>query len=174
MNLSSLLEQLKEFSGKQNMNEEKFNLNNELYDFYENIVPGFEDYDKANFSVQYHPYDLFVFMDRFAYKRVLQNLVENALHKITGFPEEKSINIGIRTYLETGHAVTEVSDDGEPIPEENKRKIFEPFYTTKERGSGLGLATCKKIVAEVDGKIEAPEGFLDRAVFRVYVPLASA
>jgi len=47
--------------------------------------------------------------------------------------------------------VVEVRDSGRGMPEEELEKIFTPFYTTKNRGSGLGLATCQKIVSEHGG-----------------------
>ena len=53
--------------------------------------------------------------------------------------------------------VVEVRDNGRGMPAEELDKIFTPFYTTKNRGSGLGLATCQKIVSEHGGllKIES-------------------
>jgi two-component system nitrogen regulation sensor histidine kinase GlnL len=56
--------------------------------------------------------------------------------------------------------VVEVRDDGRGIPAEELDNIFTPFYTTKNQGSGLGLATCQKIVNEHDGflKVESTAG----------------
>jgi two-component system nitrogen regulation sensor histidine kinase GlnL len=56
--------------------------------------------------------------------------------------------------------VVEVHDDGRGIPPEELDNIFTPFYTTKSQGSGLGLATCQKIVNEHDGflKVESAVG----------------
>jgi two-component system nitrogen regulation sensor histidine kinase GlnL len=50
--------------------------------------------------------------------------------------------------------VVEVRDNGRGMPEEELEKIFTPFYTTKNRGSGLGLATCQKIVNEHGGLLK--------------------
>ncbi|MBE0596757.1 MAG: PAS domain-containing protein [Desulfuromonadales bacterium] len=56
--------------------------------------------------------------------------------------------------------VVEIRDSGRGIPSEELEKIFTPFYTTKGRGSGLGLATCQKIVGEHQGflKVESVAG----------------
>jgi signal transduction histidine kinase len=45
----------------------------------------------------------------------------------------------------------EVSDDGIGIPPENRRRVFEPYFSTKERGTGLGLAIVSRIVADHHG-----------------------
>jgi two-component system nitrogen regulation sensor histidine kinase GlnL len=50
--------------------------------------------------------------------------------------------------------VVEVRDNGRGMPGEELEKIFTPFYTTKNRGSGLGLATCQKIVNEHGGLLK--------------------
>ncbi len=50
-------------------------------------------------------------------------------------------------------AVLEFTDSGEGIPDENLGKVFEPLFTTKQKGTGLGLASCKNIVEQHMGKI---------------------
>lgn len=67
--------------------------------------------------------------------------------------------------------VVEVRDNGRGIPGEELEKIFTPFYTTKGRGSGLGLATCQKIVSEHQGflKVESTPG--EGTLFAVSLPL---
>ena len=47
-----------------------------------------------------------------------------------------------------------VSDDGKGIPPSSSSRIFDPFCTTKQKGTGLGLATCHAIVAEHGGRID--------------------
>ncbi|KAB2888165.1 MAG: PAS domain S-box protein, partial [Desulfobulbaceae bacterium] len=70
-----------------------------------------------------------------------------------------------------GYAVLEVADDGPGIPEENRKQIFEPFYTRKvmgKKGTGLGLTVVWNVVKEHDGRIDlesGPEG----TIFRVFL-----
>ncbi len=69
-------------------------------------------------------------------------------------------------------AVVEITDSGPGVPAEERERIFEPFYTTKEGegGTGLGLAVSSSIIKEHDGWIEVDDGANKGAVFRVCIP----
>jgi two-component system sensor histidine kinase HydH len=80
--------------------------------------------------------------------QVLLNLAKNALQAM---PDGGSLRIAATA---AGKGVTlTVSDTGHGISAEHMARIFEPFFTTKARGTGLGLALCKKIIEEHAGKI---------------------
>jgi signal transduction histidine kinase len=59
-----------------------------------------------------------------------------------------------RTNQENGRLVVAVEDTGEGIPRENLDKLFDPFFSTKKKGTGLGLPIVKSIVEGHDGEIE--------------------
>ena len=81
--------------------------------------------------------------------QVLLNLGKNA---IQAMPEGGTL---LMTAEASGKQVTvKVVDNGHGIGREDLAKIFEPFFTTKAKGSGLGLALCRKIVEEHGGRIE--------------------
>lgn len=84
-------------------------------------------------------------------EQVIINLLLNAVHAIT----EKGI-ISISSKLDTRRksAVIEVQDNGYGIPEGKLKRIFEPFYTTKSDGTGLGLAVSYGIIKNHQGDIE--------------------
>ncbi len=84
--------------------------------------------------------------------------------------------ITLKTFLQDGVAVVEVSDTGEGIPAENLKKVFDPFFTTKEVGSGtgLGLAVSYGIIQEHAGTIEARSENGSGATFRLVFPTAHA
>ncbi|NIP43623.1 MAG: hypothetical protein GWO41_13685 [candidate division Zixibacteria bacterium] len=79
--------------------------------------------------------------------------------------------IEIKCTSDNGFAVITISDDGIGIPEPDLDKIFDPFYTTKSRGSGLGLATTKAIVEEHNGTIEAKSTEGQGTTFRISLPI---
>ena len=82
-------------------------------------------------------------------KRVLLNLTQNALQ---ASPENGTVTLTLET---TRHEIRiAISDKGSGMPDEVREKIFTPFFTTREKGTGLGLALSQKIVTEHSGRIE--------------------
>lgn len=94
-----------------------------------------------------HPEVLRAAIDRMLLKRVLHNLVENAI-------EAGSPVLLIRTgQLPTEEVILQIEDRGPGIPEHLQSKIFTPYFTTKQLGTGLGLSITKKIVIDHGGAI---------------------
>jgi signal transduction histidine kinase len=92
-------------------------------------------------------------------ERVLWNLVMNAADALSG----RGGDVVIRTRLVPGEGVhLAVVDDGPGIPEELLSRVMEPFFTTKENGSGLGLSICRSLAWQGGGDLrirsKAPEG----------------
>jgi two-component system sensor histidine kinase HydH len=86
--------------------------------------------------------------DRDHLGQVLLNLIKNA---VQAMPDGGTLTIAAQA---RGRGVViSVSDTGQGINEEDQARIFEPFFTTRARGTGLGLALCKKIVEEHHGTI---------------------
>lgn len=75
---------------------------------------------------------------------------------------------------EGNEAVIEIRDTGPGIPEELQAKIFEPFFSTREGGSGLGLYTCRRIIEAHGGRIEVESRPGEGALFRLRLPLVPA
>ena len=67
--------------------------------------------------------------------------------------------------------VIEVEDTGPGIPPEHLDRIFEPYFTTKEGGTGLGLALAHKIIQDHDGSIRVEGGVGEGATFVVTLPV---
>ena len=82
-------------------------------------------------------------------KRALINLIDNA---IAATSSDNSVEVNVN--LDYNVVTIEVIDKGEGIPNENLQKIFEPYFSTKRSGVGLGLSIVKKIVEEHGGNIE--------------------
>jgi two-component system sensor histidine kinase PhcS len=87
---------------------------------------------------------------------VLVNLLQNSLDALKGksFDGEKPA-IWIESRMESGQSLLVVRDNGSGIDAQHLDKIFDPFYTTKDvgEGMGLGLAICYRIVQECEGRI---------------------
>ncbi|MDC7124672.1 MAG: ATP-binding protein, partial [Spirochaetales bacterium] len=81
-------------------------------------------------------------------KQALLNIIKNAMNAM---PDGGHLAISL--FKEADTVTMLVKDDGEGIPEENLNKIFEPYFTTKDFGSGLGLTLVFKIIKEHDGEI---------------------
>jgi two-component system, cell cycle sensor histidine kinase and response regulator CckA len=104
--------------------------------------------------------------------QVFLNLIMNAAQAIEGDPSANQITISTRK--ENGIAVIEVSDTGPGIADEHLSRIFDPFYTTKPAGLGvgLGLAICHGIVANLGGEISVSSEAKRGTTFRVVLPFA--
>jgi signal transduction histidine kinase len=88
--------------------------------------------------------------DRTQLIRVVTNLVKNG---IQAMPENRTPKIVVNVSNNNGNVVITVADNGSGISEENEKKIFEPKFTTKTSGMGLGLAMVKNIVETYNGTI---------------------
>ncbi len=99
----------------------------------------------ADLSVKY------IRADAFHLHRVFVNLLENALDAVP----ENSGRIVIESQSVSGGGVqVKVADNGPGISDDIRQKILEPFFTTKERGVGLGLPICFRIVSAHGGKMD--------------------
>jgi signal transduction histidine kinase len=86
--------------------------------------------------------------DRFSLGRVYRNLITNAIQA-----NEAGGRVAVTTLRQGAHIEIRVADTGSGIPPERLPSIFDDFVTTKRRGLGLGLATSKRIVEQLDGSI---------------------
>lgn len=89
-------------------------------------------------------------LDRTQLIRVITNLVKNAIQSI---PEDRAPKVVVSVFSEGDHVRITVADNGIGILEENRDKIFEPKFTTKTSGMGLGLGMVKNIVENYKGSI---------------------
>src|SRR5262249_30275667 len=69
-----------------------------------------------------------------------------------------------------GEVVIEVRDDGPGIAPEHADRLFQPYFTTKKHGTGLGLFVTRKLVGDHGGRIEHVAGPGHGTIFRVYLP----
>jgi two-component system nitrogen regulation sensor histidine kinase NtrY len=103
------------------------------------------------FTIGIDPERLEVSADPDLIEQVLINLIRNAIQSMSG-QEVKKLALSARVD-ETGHVWIEVSDNGPGIPREIQERIFIPFFTTKEDGSGIGLSLSRQIMRLHGGTI---------------------
>ncbi len=118
------------------------------------------------------PDDLVVRGDRENLTLVLMNVLLNA---IQASPQGGVVTVSCQdaTVRKQRYCVLAVHDQGPGVPEELREKIFNPFFTTRDNGSGLGLSIAARIVDAHDGFIEVGAGKTGGAVFRVLLPARS-
>ncbi len=98
--------------------------------------------------------------------QVLINLITNACQAM---PEGGRLTIS--GYSEEQRIVLSVRDGGVGIARQNLPQIFEPLFTTRARGIGLGLAVCRNLVRANGGRIEVESAEGEGSVFRIVLPL---
>ncbi|MCF6407157.1 HAMP domain-containing histidine kinase [Chitinophaga filiformis] len=111
----------------------------------------------------------YIFADKTQMNRLFTNLLQNAVQAL---PEGRVGHVTIAMeQAEDGWVVVSVEDNGEGIPPEIQPKIFVPNFTTKNSGTGLGLAMCKNIVEQARGEIWFETQLTVGTTFYVRLPL---
>jgi len=110
-------------------------------------------------------------VDREQMKRVLLNLLDNALASIPG---QGTISISLKGDPGEGKVELTVADTGSGIAERDKARIFEPYFSNKRGGTGLGLAIVNSIVAEHQGHIRVEDNPPQGAKFIIDLPMHRA
>jgi nitrogen fixation/metabolism regulation signal transduction histidine kinase len=110
-------------------------------------------------------------IDRTQLIRIITNLVKNAIQAIP--TEKESPLVIVNLSLQEENVVIEVIDNGKGIPTEIQSKIFEPKFTTKTNGMGLGLGIIKNIVENYSGTITFDSESNKGTIFTVKLPIVN-
>jgi signal transduction histidine kinase len=108
--------------------------------------------------------------DRIQLQQVIINLVMNgieAMQSVTDRPRELSVRSG---QDEPGQALISVADCGVGIAAENVDRLFNPFFTTKSGGMGMGLSICRSIIEAHGGRLWATANIAHGATFEFTLP----
>jgi two-component system sensor kinase FixL len=113
--------------------------------------------------------------DRVHLQQVLLNLLMNAMDAVADMPPERQ-RVRVSTTQSEGAVRLAVSDTGTGIPLDRLTTIFEPFYTTKTGGSGMGmgLAIARGIIEAHDGRMAAENNTAGGAIVWFSIPIASS
>ena len=140
----------------------------EVLDLYEND-------QRIQLTRRFVPGDPILRADAGRLRQLLHNLLKNSLEAI-GDVRKPHIEVSTRDVTENGESWIEfaVADNGPGLPESFGERWFEPYTTSKSKGTGLGLAVAKKIAEEHGGSIRAENRQGGGAVFSVRLPRESA
>ena len=101
-------------------------------------------------------------------EQVILNMIQNAL---IFMQDREKKELKIATGQDKRFLQIRISDTGPGIPAHNRKKVFEPFFSTKPQGTGLGLAICQRIILAHKGKIELESEMDKGTTFIVSLPM---
>ena len=132
------------------------------------------EYEKENITldVSLSKQDIKLLIDEKLFREVILNISQNAIHAIKENQEniEKGI-ITITSSINYDKYILTISDNGIGMSEAKLSKIFEPYYTTKANGTGLGLTTVYKIIKEFSGEIDVKSKEKEGTSFIITIPV---
>ena len=148
----SLVKSFSEFSFNIKLSNEKESINNVLAEVFES----FKNTPNVKFQTSFSKMDCFINMDREKLIIAFRNLIKNAIEAMDNNNKESLI------YLSSYHEVLDsqefftvsITDTGNGINENDLRRIFEPYFTSKDKGTGIGLSIVEKIINEHNGMID--------------------
>jgi len=101
-------------------------------------------------------------------EEVVLNMITNSAEAMKGRSGEKLIEVA--SDADDHHVIIRISDSGPGVPAALRKKIFEPFYTTKKSGTGIGLSLCSRIVKDHGGSISVGVSKWSGAEFTIRIP----
>ena len=123
-----------------------------------------------NINLDLHLSDLpLISVDKYRIKQVLLNIIENSIQSI-----EKNGVIKISTLYKDGYIIITIEDNGCGMDKSIMDRIFEPLFTTKPTGTGLGLHVCKNIINNYNGNICLESTPKKGTKFLITLPVASS
>ncbi len=134
----------------------------------ESAVNLYTDYKELEITMTGVNNEPVVEVDAEQFKRVIINILDNA---IQAMQNRGRIIIDIRHYTALNRVFIDIADDGPGIREEDKEKLFLPYFSTKRDGTGLGLAIASRVVAEHRGYIRVKNNKPTGTVFTIELPV---
>ena len=148
--LLNFVEKFRSLTPKGNLQKEQFQVS-ELFYRLKILMPEYcKSNNKFNIQTNVIPEKLEINADQKYIEQVLINLVKNAIEAID---ENEEGSIQMKAFRNNGSILIQISDNGKGISKEEAEKIFIPFYTTKQSGSGIGLSLSRQLMKMHKGSI---------------------
>lgn len=164
-NLTIIATNFSNFAKLPDIKKEKIILNEVLY----SVTGMYNDNSDFEYLFLIPNYPIHIFADKGQLIRVFTNIIQNAIQSI---PPGQKGNISLLvSKIKNNYVRISISDNGEGISKEKGKKLFQPYFTTKTSGTGLGLAMCKDIVEQFEGKIEFESVVKEGTTFHIDLPL---
>lgn len=155
-------------------NLELVNPNKILEEFISFFMPEFKE-KKISLDSDLCTCDVRLLLDSKLFREVIVNLSQNAISAISKkFDDDESRikgRIGIKSRIENERYILTFSDDGSGMDEATLSRVFEPYFTTKSNGTGLGMAMSYKIIKEFSGDISVTSALGEGTKFTISIPV---
>ncbi len=162
--LSAIATEFSNFAQMPKANNVKLELKERISD----VVGLFSKTAGIQFKTIFTDQETIIFADKEQISRVFINLIKNAIQAV---PDGRKGIVDIRLETADGFAFVKVKDNGAGIPEELGDKLFQPNFTTRSGGMGMGLAIVKSIIENANGEISYETIMGKGTTFIVKLPL---
>ncbi len=151
-----------------NFSHEKFDIKDVMMDSLMMFEPLLE-INRIRVAFEWTKHDCIISGDQFSIEQIFKNLILNAIEAIDGsFTKKPALTISIQ--ITTTLVKVKIRDNGAGIPKDHLDKIYTSYFTTKKKGSGLGLPVIKQIVGEHQGNIEVKSKLGQGSEFTIKLP----
>ena len=127
--------------------------------------------NNVNIDVKFDKDNLILKLDEKYIKQSLINIIQNAIDAMSDNADDKKKEIFIKLKTVDNYAVISIKDTGIGIKEESLGKIFEPYFTTKRHGTGLGLTNVVRIIEAHNGNVTIESEYGKGSEFIIKLPL---
>ncbi len=132
------------------------------------VVNLYKGYKGIEINVSFPEEYPLVELDEEQFKRVMINIFDNAIHAISN---KGKIDVKLSFDLSSNMAFIDIADNGPGIRDEDKERLFLPYFSTKKEGTGLGLAIANRIIAEHRGYIRVRDNEPKGTIFTMEIPI---
>ncbi|MEW6571291.1 MAG: ATP-binding protein [Nitrospirota bacterium] len=143
-----------------------------IADLVDEVINLYKDYKNIEISMTtpdgLPPVDL----DGEQFRRVMVNILDNAFHAMA--VKGGRIDISLKYDMPSNRAFVSIADNGPGIKDEDKEKLFQPYFSTKKEGTGLGLAIAHRIISEHEGQIRVGDNIPNGTVFTIELPITES